>query len=101
MTLRDFWEVLTFQVSWADSNIFIVLLAIVILIFGTLLLFGLLMEILEGIANVFHSLREKWLEKEYSDEELEKREKRALWAVPIIIIIILFVVMPILIYFGY
>ena len=39
MTVRDFWEVLTFQVSWADSNIFIVLLAIVVLIFGIMVYF--------------------------------------------------------------
>jgi len=81
MTLRDFWEVLTFQVSWADSNIFIVLLAIVVLIFGVMLFFGLLTEIDYRI----WSLRKKWEEREYSDEELEKREKRALWAIPKII----------------
>ena len=81
MTVRDFWEVLTFQVSWLDSNIFVVLLAIVVLILGVMLFFGLLTEIYDEIWLA----RKKWEEKEYTDEELEKREKRALWAIPKII----------------
>ena len=81
MTVRDFWEVLTFQVSWLDSNIFIVLLAIVVLILGIILFFGLLTEIYDEILE--YTIFDR--EREYTDEELEKREKRAKWRVPKII----------------
>ena len=73
MTLRDFWEVLTFQVSWADSNIFIVLLAIIIQIFLVWFIF-----------QWFGDLREQFIRRTFigkgrlarlSDEE-RKKEKR-------------------------
>ena len=75
MKVRDLWEVFTFQVSWADSNIFIVLIAV----FLWMCLVWFIVQVIGAIGETTFAT------KEYSDEELEKREKRALWAIPIII----------------
>ena len=75
MKVRDLWEVFTFQVSWADSNIFIVLIAV----FLWMCLVWFIVQVIGAIGETTFAT------KEYSDEELEQREKRALWAIPIII----------------
>ena len=75
MTPRDFWEVLTFQVSWADSNIFIIFLALIVQIIVFLFIYG---KVVSFFQTVFS-------DNEYSDEETERREKRAIWSIPKII----------------
>ena len=72
MTPRDFWEVLTFQVSWADSNIFIIFLALIVQIIVFLFIYG-------KVVSFFQTVNE------YLDEEPETIEKRALRSIPKII----------------
>ena len=76
MTLRDLWEVLTLQTSWADANIFIVIGAVWIY----LLFAGLVLIVFVSIGEIVGAIIEtnkKTLEK-YSDMTLEERaEERA------------------------
>tara|TARA_B100000123_G_scaffold92628_1_gene67291 strand:- start:558 stop:872 length:315 start_codon:yes stop_codon:yes gene_type:complete len=74
MTLRDLWEVLTLQTSWADANIFIVIGAVwIYLLFAGLVLivFAAIGEIVEGISEITNK---KTLEK-YRDMTPEERAK--------------------------
>ena len=84
MKVRDLWEVLTFQVSWADSNIFIVLIAV----FLWMCLVWFIVQVIGAIGETTFAT------KEDSDEELEHREKRALWSIPFLIgfMIIFFII---------
>ena len=76
MTLRDLWEVLTLQTSWADANIFIVIGAVWIY----LLFAGLVLIVFVSIGEIVGAIIEtnkKTLEK-YRDMTPEERtEERA------------------------
>ena len=77
MTPIDFWEVLTFQVSWANSNIFIILLALIVQITVFLFIWRIFVSFFQKVFAI--------IDKEYSDEELESREQRAIRSIPKII----------------
>ena len=80
MTLRDLWEVLTLQTSWADANIFIVIGAVwIYLIFA-----GLVLVVFAWIGEIVEKLKEKSnkkaLEKykNMTEQERAKENKGAL-----------------------
>ena len=78
MTPRDLWEVITFQVSWADSNLFIVILGIIILFSVGFLAMSILVVWWEQIKDENRRERELWKsipkgkKKEFIFNEIKK-----------------------------
>ena len=76
MTPRDLWEVITFQVSWVDSNIFIVLLAIAILTTFTIIIWQVFSDWWQSVKYEFSKDLEAW--RNFTPEERWHYRKKAL-----------------------